>query len=75
MEWYIIYRRETVDHMEMCLTPEAAILAACLLIDHDCEVHGIGIGPVTDAIGPGEIAQFYGSLSRAQGPLGRPPIT
>jgi hypothetical protein len=75
MEWYIIYRRETVDHMEMCLTPEAAIVAACLLNDCDCEVYGIGIGPVVDAIGPGEIAQFYGHCHVPEARSEGPPIT
>ena len=68
MEWHVQYRRDTVDHIEMLLTPEAAIEKACLLIDDGCLIYGIGIGPLTDAIGHGEIAQIYCLWSRARSP-------
>src|ERR1039458_8157327 len=48
MEWYVQYRKDTVDHIVRHPTPEQAIEAACHLIDDGCDVYGIGTGPLGD---------------------------
>ena len=50
MDWHIQFRRDAVDQVDWHPTPEAAIEAACLLIDAGVNVYGIGTGPLTDAI-------------------------
>jgi hypothetical protein len=57
--WHVQYRRDTLDHVGCHPSPEAAIEAACRLIDDGCDVYGIGTGPLTDSIGPKEIARIY----------------
>ena len=50
MEWYVQYRKDTVDHIVRHPTPEQAIEAACLLMDDGCDVYAIGTGPLGDSI-------------------------
>jgi hypothetical protein len=64
--WHVQYRRGTIDHSVMHPSPEAAIETACRLIDDGCDVYGIGTGPLTDSIGPGEIARIYALWARAK---------
>ena len=57
--WHVQFRWDTVDHVVMHPNPEAAIAAACRLIDDGCDVFGIGTGPLTDSIDRREIARIY----------------
>ena len=70
MEWYVQYRKDTVDHIVRHPTPEQAIEAACHLIDDGCDVYGIGTGPLTDSIARDEIARIYAFWVRAKFPFG-----
>ena len=71
MTWHVQYRKDTVDHIVRHPSPEAAIEAACRLIDDGCDVYGIGTGPLSDSIAREEIARIYVFWARAKGPLGR----
>jgi hypothetical protein len=70
MEWHVQYSREAVKHVEMYRSPEAAIKAACLLIDDGCDVYGIGTGALTDTIDRAEIKRIYKIWARARYPFG-----
>ena len=72
MEWHVQFRREAVDHVEMHPTPEAAIEAACLLMDAGWEVYGIGTGPLTDTIDQTQIMRIYDLWARVKCPFRQP---
>ena len=57
--------REGEDHLESYSTAESAIEAACVLIDHDCDVHGIWTGDLAEAIGPEQIMRIYNTRLQA----------
>jgi hypothetical protein len=59
MTWHVQYRSGATDHLVQHPTPEAAIEAACHLIDDGCDVYGIGTGPLTDSIGRIEIGRIH----------------
>jgi hypothetical protein len=40
-------------------TPEAAIEAACRMVESGCDVFGIGTGPLADTIGRAEVLRIY----------------
>src|SRR5450432_3452487 len=71
MTWHIQYRDNASDHVARHPSPEAAIEAACRLIDDGCEVYGIGTGPLTDSIARDEIARIYAFWARAKYPVGK----
>ena len=73
MPWYVQYRRDSTEHMDRYRTPEAAIEAACVLIDNNYEVYGIGTGLLTDSIDAFEIAKIYQLWVRRKYPFGLPP--
>jgi hypothetical protein len=64
--WHVQYRRDTIDHVGGYPSPEAAIEAACRLLDDGCDVYGIGTGPLTDSIGRKEIARIYAMWVKAK---------
>ena len=66
MTWHVQYRRDTIDHVVLHRSPEAAIETACRLIDDGCDVYGIGTGPLTDLIGRKEIERIYDLWARAK---------
>jgi hypothetical protein len=68
MEWHVLYIRDDVEQIDMHPSPEAAIEAACLLIDDGRDVYGIGTGPLTDSIDRIEIARIYDLWARANHP-------
>jgi hypothetical protein len=68
MEWHVQYRRGREDCIVRHPTPELAIEAACQLIDAGCDVHGIGMGPLTDSIDRKQIARIYALWTRAARP-------
>ena len=68
MEWNVQFTRDAVDHVEMHLTPEAAIEAACRLADAGCDVYGIGTGPLIDSIDRSQIARIYEFWKRTKPP-------
>jgi hypothetical protein len=70
MTWHIQYRKDAVDHVVSYPSPEAAIEAACLLIDDGCDVYGIGTGPLTNSIERKEIARINAMWVRAKQPFG-----
>jgi hypothetical protein len=72
-EWHVQYSRDMVDHVEMHPTPEAAIEAACLLMDQGCDVYGIGTGSLTDSIERNNISRIYELWARARYPFGLRP--
>jgi hypothetical protein len=59
MDWHVQHRAGAIEHVDLHPSPEAAIEAACHLIDAGHDVHGIGTGPLTDSIGADEIARIY----------------
>jgi hypothetical protein len=69
MNWHVQYTRDNVDHVEMHSTAEAAIEAACRLIDDGCDVFGLGAGPLSDAIDREQIARIYDMWARAKQPF------
>lgn len=72
MTWFVQYNKSGTDHLVRMLTPEQAIKTACELLDADCDVFGIGSGPLTNSIGKDQIALIYSMWVRArpQGFLG-----
>jgi len=58
--WHIQYWSDGADCLERYPSPERAIEAACHLIHVGKDVYAIGSGPLTDSIGPAEIARIYG---------------
>ena len=70
MTWHVQYRKDAIDHIARQSTPEAAIEAACRLIDDGCDVYGIGTGPLTDSIEKEQIARIYAMWDRVRHPFG-----
>jgi hypothetical protein len=70
MNWHVQYIRDNVDQIDMHSTPEAAIEAACQLIDDGYDVFGIGAGPLSDSIDREQIARIYNIWARAKQPFG-----
>ena len=64
MTWHVQFRAGGPDQITRHPTPEAAIEAACLMIDGGVEVFGIGTGPLTDSIDKTEIAKIYALWAR-----------
>ena len=75
MDWYVQYRSNKTDHIVRHPSPELAIEAACILLDHGYDVYGIGTGPLTDSIGTDEIARIYAIWKRAKVAFGFRPET
>jgi len=71
--WYVQYRRDSTEHMDRYRTPEAAIEAACVLMDNNYEVYEIGMGPPPGAIDASEIVKIYQLWLRRKYPFGLPP--
>jgi hypothetical protein len=74
MDWHVQYRIAEAEHVVMHATPEAAIEAACRLMDEGRDVFGIGFGSLEDSIGKKEIARIYalwGWRKRIVGTVGR----
>jgi hypothetical protein len=69
MTWHVQYRDHAGGHIVRHPSPEGAIEAACVLMDHGCEVFGIGTGPLTDSIGGAEIARIYALWVKTKAPL------
>jgi hypothetical protein len=67
-QWHVQYRDGVTHHVSTHPTPEAAIEAACRLIDQGHEVYGIGTGNPTDTIGPPDIARIYATWKAVNGP-------
>jgi CheY-like chemotaxis protein len=67
---HVQYRDGAIDHMASHPNPERAIEAACLLLDHGCEVYEIATEPLTDIVGRDEIARIHAIWARAQAPFG-----
>jgi hypothetical protein len=70
MSWHVQYIRDNVDQIEMHSTPEAAIEAACRLMDDGYEVFGIGAGPLSDMIDREQIARIYQLWAREKRTFG-----
>jgi hypothetical protein len=70
MKWHVQHRRDNVDHVDVHPSPEAAIEAACRLIDEGYDVFGIGTGPLSDSIDRGQISRIYKLWARAKQPFG-----
>jgi hypothetical protein len=64
--WHVQYILDTQQHVAMHPTPEAAIEAACRLMDAGHYVYGVGVGPLSDSIGPKEIARIYALWASAK---------
>jgi hypothetical protein len=73
MTWHVQYRQNDTDHLVRFPTPEAAIEAACGLIDEHCDVFGIGTGLLDDSITREQIARIYALWTRAKTPFGMGP--
>jgi len=71
MTWHVQYRKEGSEHIARAPSPEAAIEAACHLIDEGCDVFGVGTGPLTDSIARNEIARIYAIWAREKNPIGQ----
>jgi hypothetical protein len=70
MIWHVQYRDDAIEYVMSHPNPERAIEAACLLIEHGYEVHGIATEPSTATVGRDEIARIYAVWVRAQAPFG-----
>jgi hypothetical protein len=70
MNWHVQYIRDNVDQVDTHSTAEAAIEAACRLIDDACDVFGLGAGPLSDTIDREQIAGIYRLWARAKQPFG-----
>jgi len=73
MTWHIQFSRDSMDEVAIYLTPEAAIEAACRLIDSGGDVWGIGEGVLADDVDREQIARIYDLWARAEYPFGRLP--
>lgn len=73
MTWHVQYRQDDTDYLVRFPTPEAAIAAACHLIDEDCDVYGIGTATLDDSITREEVARIYALWARAKVPFGTGP--
>ena len=51
-------------------TPELAIEAACRMLDENCDVFGIGTGPLRDSIDRDQIRRIYKLWARARPRIG-----
>ena len=65
MTWDIRYNPDGEDHLESHSDAETAIEAACVLIDQDCDVHGIWTGDLAETLGPAQIMQLYNLRSKS----------
>jgi hypothetical protein len=70
MTWHVQYIRHNVDQVDTHPTPEAAIEAACRLINDGYDVFGIGTGPLSDSIDRAHIARIFGMWARGKHPFG-----
>jgi hypothetical protein len=70
MEWHVQHHENGVGRVGSHSSPEAAIEAACRLIDQGYDVDGIGAGPLTNSIAKDEIARIYALWDRARRPFG-----
>ena len=70
MDWHVQYRKCAMDQIVRHPSPEAAIEAACRLIDDGCDVFGIGTGPLADSIAREQIDDIYALWVRAKYPFG-----
>jgi hypothetical protein len=73
MAWHVQYREGAAERIARYSSPEQAIESACRLIDHGCDVYGVGTGPLTDSIGRDEIARIYGIWAKAKPPFSQIP--
>jgi hypothetical protein len=73
MEWHVQFHRDAVDYVDWHPTPEAAIEAACRLIDGGHDVFGIGTGPLEHSIDREQIARIYVLWARPKRPFGMSP--
>ena len=73
MPWHVQYRKDGSDRIARLPSPEAAVEAACNLIDDGCDVFGIGTGPLTDSIERDQIARIYASWARVKIPFHKIP--
>jgi hypothetical protein len=71
MNWHVQFRNHAGEQIVRRSTPEGAIEVACQLIDDGCDVHGIGVGPLTDSIGRDRIARIYALWVRPRLPFPR----
>jgi hypothetical protein len=69
MMWHVQYRVDAIDYIAPYPSPERAIGGACLLIDHGCDVYGIGTEASTDTMGRDEINRIYLIWARANAPF------
>ena len=70
MIWHVQYRDNAIDYIASYPSAEQAIGGACLLVDHGCDVYGIGTGPLTDSIEKEHIARIHAMWDRARRPFG-----
>ena len=73
MDWHVQFIKDGKDGIALHLSPEAAIEAACRMIDDGYDVYGIGTGPLTDSIDKDQIARIYEIWARAEHPFGVNP--
>ena len=71
MRWHIQYRRTDTEYIERHPSPELAIESACRLIEDGFDVHGIGTGPLENAIDKDQIARIYLMWLREKRPAKR----
>ena len=73
MTWQVQYRQAGTNELLRRLTPEAAIEAACRLIDQGCDVFAICTESLSDSITHDQITRIYGILDREKHPFGKTP--
>jgi hypothetical protein len=69
MSCHVQFRLDGLDHIDRHPTPEAAIEAACLLIEDGYDVFGIGTGPLEHSIDREQIARLYALWLRPRNPF------
>jgi len=58
-DWHVQYQENEAKHVAWFANPEAAIEAACDLMDDGCDVYGIGSGSLENSITKDCIARIY----------------
>jgi hypothetical protein len=66
MIWHVQYRDNAIDYIASYPSAEQAIGGACLLVDHGCDVYGIGTEASPDTMGRDEIDRIYVIWARAK---------
>jgi hypothetical protein len=66
MTWHVQYEEDAAHLVAWHPSPQAAIEAACRLIERGYDAYGIGTGPLADSIEREQIARIYALWAAAR---------